>query len=165
MSTLRLVYINAFDKIAKIIAEEQQSKEGKIEVNLPKTGGYFPIYFTYVSGDSNVVELYRVEKLEDITNLEDVTNTIGEAVADGMFEVNMSTSWNFSDGLARVEKNGKIGYINKDGEFVIGNLENSQIEIENAKSFSSDGYATIYKDEKESKRLLFLLPKEAPHMC
>lgn len=38
--------------------------------------------------------------LVDESNLEDVTNAIGEAVEDGMFEVNMSTSWNFPDGAS-----------------------------------------------------------------
>ena len=38
--------------------------------------------------------------LVDESNLEDVTNAMGDAVADGMFEVNMSTSWSFPDGAS-----------------------------------------------------------------
>lgn len=38
--------------------------------------------------------------LIDESNLEEVTDSISEAVKDGMFEVNMSTDWNFQNGEA-----------------------------------------------------------------
>jgi len=57
-------------------------------------------YFIVKSQSNNDVSqvLPKGSLVIDESNLEDVKEELSEAVAEGMFEVNMNTAWNFPDG-------------------------------------------------------------------
>ena len=63
--------LGAFNKIAKTIASSKQSENGIISVNLPKTS-YYPINFTYVSGDETINLYTTIENSDNLATLEDV---------------------------------------------------------------------------------------------
>lgn len=107
----------------------RESKPNKIEINVDNDSVYF---YTQISSNKN----HTIEPQQ--LNRWHIYNSNGYKIGESYDEIGK-----FSEGLCAININGKWGFINKEGKFVIDTLYNE------VRSFSPEGLAVVKTNTEE----------------